>query len=116
MKIWADNVKVGDEFWYERISGLPSSGFQYSTVVKKDTKNFRMPCLIMENGDRVFVNTWVYEHKSDIPAWVIEEAINYIESFILVHEDKIKVSQNIIDGLKNDIQELKKFIDNEKEE
>ena len=24
MKIWANNVKEGDSFWYERISGLPA--------------------------------------------------------------------------------------------
>lgn len=116
MKIWANDVKEGDSFWYERISGLPSSGFKYSTVVRKDTKSFRMPSLEMENGDRVFVNNWVYENLEDIPDNKIIEAIDYMESFILVHEEKIKTSQRIIEGLKNDIEELKNLKSNEKEE
>lgn len=116
MKIWANDVKEGDSFWYSRISGLPGSGFKYSTVVRRDTKSFRMPSLEMENGDRVFVNDWVYESLGDIPDERIDAAIDYIESFILVHEDKIKTSQQIIEGLKNDIEELKKLKSNEKEE
>ena len=116
MKIWANDAKVGDSFWYSRISGLPGSSFKYSTVVKKDTKSFRMPSLEMENGDRVFVNNWVYENLEDIPDSKIIEAIDYMESFILVHEDKIKTSQRIIEGLKNDIEELKNLKSNEKEE
>lgn len=116
MKIWANDAKEGDSFWYSRISGLPGSRFEYSTVVMKDTKSFRMPSLVMENGDRVFVNTWVYESLEDIPNDRIDEAIDYIESFILVHEDKIRTSQQIIEGLKNDIEELKKLKSNEKEE
>ena len=116
MKIWANDAKVGDLFWYERISGLPGSNFKYSTVVRRDTKSFRMPSLEMENGDRVFVNNWVYESLEDIPDERIVEAIEYIESFILVHEDKIKTSQRIIEGLKSDIEELKKLKSNEKEE
>ena len=47
MKIWANDVKEGDSFWYSRISGLPGSGFKYSTVVRRDTKSFRMPSLEM---------------------------------------------------------------------
>lgn len=116
MKIWVNDVKEGDSFWYSRISGLPGSNFKYSTVVKRDTKSFRMPSLEMENGDRVFVNNWVYESLEDIPDERIVEAIEYIESFILVHEDKIKTSQRIIEGLKSDIEELKKLKSNEKEE
>ena len=116
MRIWANNAEEGETFWYERISGLPGSGFRYSTVVRKDTKSFRMPSLEMENGDRVFVNTWVYESLEDIDEKRINEAIDYVESFILVHEDKIKTSQRIIEGLKNDIEELKKLKSNEKEE
>jgi hypothetical protein len=55
MKIWADNVKEGDSFWYK--SGI---GFKFSKVVKKDFKTFMMPSLLMENGDRLFVNEYVY--------------------------------------------------------
>lgn len=78
-----------------------------------------MPALVMENGDRVFVNNWVYENLEDIPDSKIIEAIDYMESFILVHEDKIKTSQQIIEGLKNDIERLnllKTRKSNEKEE
>ena len=119
MRIWANNAEEGESFWYERISGLPGSGFRYSKVVMKDTKSFRMPCLVMENGDRVFVNTWVYESLEDIPDQKIGEAVIYIESFILEHENKIKTSQQIIEGLKNDIERIKLLKtrkSNEKEE
>jgi hypothetical protein len=42
----------------------------------------------------------------DIDEKRINEAIDYMESFILVHENKIKTSQQIIEGLKNDIERL----------
>ena len=111
MKIWADNVKVGDEFWYKS-----SQGFSFSKVVKKDFKTFLMPSLIMENGDRLFVNEWVYENKEDISKEEIEILIAYQESVIKECEKEIETTQIKIARISKDIQELKKFIDNEKEE
>lgn len=111
MKIWADNVKVGDSFWYKS-----SSGFRFSKVVKKDFKTFLMPSLIMENGDRLFVNEWVYENKEDISKEEIEVLIAYQESVIKECEKEIETTQMKIARISKDIQELKKFIDNEKEE
>lgn len=111
MKIWADNVKVGAEIWYKS-----SSGFRFSKVVKKDFKTFLMPSLIMENGDRLFVNEYVYESQEDISKEEIETLITYQESVIKECEKEIQTNQMRIARISKDIQELKKLRDNEKEE
>ena len=111
MKIWADNVKVGDEFWYRG-----SSGFRFSKVVKKDFKTFMMPSLLMENGDRLFINEYVYENKEDISKDEIDTLITYQESVIKECEKEIQTIQMRIARISKDIQELKKLRDNEKEE
>lgn len=111
MKIWADNVKEGDSFWYK--SGI---GFKFSKVVKKDFKTFMMPSLLMENGDRVFVNEYVYENKEDISTEEIDTLITYQESIIKECEKEIQTTQMRIARISKDIQELKKLRGNEKEE
>ena len=91
MEIWADNVKVGDEIWYK--SSKSSSGFQFSKVTKKDFKRFLIPTLIMENGDRLFVNQFVYDSKEDISKEKIETLITYKESVMNEHEDYAQYAQ-----------------------
>ena len=111
MKIWADNVKVGDSFWYRS-----SQGFSFSKVVKKDFKTFLMPSLIMENGDRVFVNEWVYEDKRDISKEEIDTMITYYKSVIEDCEIEIQATQMKIARISKDIQELENCKNYEKEE
>lgn len=111
MKIWADNVKVGDEIWYKS-----SVGFRFSKVIQKDFKTFLMPSLIMENRDRLFVNEWVYENKEDISEEEIETLITYQESVIKECEKEIQTIQMKIARISKDIQELKNLRGNEKEE
>ena len=111
MKIWADNVKVGDEIWYKSCCG-----FKFGKVAKKDFKTFLMPSLIMENGDRLFVNEYVYEDLKDVSREEIEVLITYHESVIKECEAEIQATQMKIARISKDIQELKKLIDNEKEE
>lgn len=111
MRIWADNVKVGDEIWYKS-----SSGFRFSKVVKKDFKTFLMPSLLMENRDRLFVNEWVYESWEDISKEKIETLITYQESVIKECEKEIQTNQMKITRISKDIQELKNLEDNEHEE
>ena len=53
MKIWGDNLKVGDTIWYEYDYDI-----RQSTVKKRDTKTFMMPSLILANGNRIFVNDY----------------------------------------------------------
>ena len=45
MKIWGNDLKVGDTIYYEYDFDI-----RQSTVKERDTKTFKMPSLIMENG------------------------------------------------------------------
>lgn len=60
MKIWGNRLEVGDTVYYEYDLDI-----KQSTVKEKDTKTFRMPSLIMENGDRIFVNDYCYTEKQE---------------------------------------------------
>ena len=45
MKIWGNDLKVGDNIYYEYDYDI-----RQSTVKERDEKSFRMPSLILENG------------------------------------------------------------------
>lgn len=71
MKIWGNNLKVGDTIYYEYDFEI-----RQSTVKEKDTKSFRMPSLIMENGNRIFVNSYYYTEKQEVIDNLIDELKN----------------------------------------
>ena len=71
MKIWGNNLKVGDTIYYEYDFEI-----KQSTVKEKDTKSFRMPSLIMENGNRIFVNSYYYTEKQEMIDNLIDELKN----------------------------------------
>lgn len=71
MKIWGNNLKVGDTIYYEYDFEI-----KQSTVKEKDTKSFRMPSLIMENGNRIFVNSYYYTEKQEVIDNMIDELKN----------------------------------------
>lgn len=69
MKIWGSNdLKVGDTIYYEYDCDI-----RQSTVKERDGKTFKMPSLIMENGDRIFVNSYYYTEKQEVIDNVLED-------------------------------------------
>ena len=68
MKIWGNELKVGDTIYYEYDLDI-----RQSTVKERDTKTFKMPSLIMENGDRIFVNDYYYTSKQEAIDNILDE-------------------------------------------
>lgn len=70
MKIWGNDLKVGDEVYYIR-----SFKIEKDKIASRDNLSFRMPSWITEeNGDRLFVNDWYYTEKEDLFTYnVIED-------------------------------------------
>ena len=68
MKIWGNDLKPGDAVYYEYDLDI-----RHSTIKERDTKTFKMPSLIMENGDRIFVNSYYYTEKQEVIDNVLED-------------------------------------------
>jgi len=68
MKIWGNDLKPGDVVYYEYDLDI-----RHSTIKERDTKTFKMPSLIMENGDRIFVNSYYYTEKQEVIDNVLED-------------------------------------------
>lgn len=104
MKIWGNDLKVGDTIYYEY-----DLDFRQSTVKVKDTKSFKMPSLIMENGDRIFVNDYYYTEKQE----VIDNLIDELKNRCLKKLDEIKKEQKLLtfteSVIKDKLKELRKF-------
>ena len=104
MKIWGNDLKVGDTIYYEY-----DLDFRQSTVKVKDTKSFKMPSLIMENGDRIFVNDYYYTEKQE----VIDNLIDELKNRCLKKLDEIKKEQELLtfteSVIKDKLKELRKF-------
>ena len=71
MKIWGNHLKVGDTIYYEYDFCI-----KQSTIKERDEKSFRMPSLIMETGDRIFVNNYYYTEKQEVIDNIFEELKN----------------------------------------
>ena len=68
MKIWGNNIEIGQEIYYEYDFEIKNS-----KVIKRDTKTFKMPSLILENGNRIFVNNWYYTEKQEVIDNILED-------------------------------------------
>lgn len=104
MKIWGNNLNVGDTIYYEYDFEI-----KQSTVKAKDTESFKMPSLIMENGDRIFVNSYYYTEKQE----VIDNLVKEIQTRCLNKLDEIKKEQKHLTFretiIKDKLKELRKF-------
>ena len=52
MKIWANDLKVGEAVWYEWVWG-----FKQAKVAEIDKHTFSMPTLVFDNGDKIFCDS-----------------------------------------------------------
>lgn len=106
MKIWGNHLKVGDTIYYEYDYDI-----RQSTVKERDEKSFRMPSLIMENGNRIFVNDYYYTEKQEVINNILEELKNKCKSKL----EEIDKQQNLLKFSKlvieDKLKELDKFTD-----
>ena len=104
MKIWGNNLNVGDTIYYEYDLDI-----RKSTVKEKDTKSFRIPSLILENGNRIFVNEYYYTEKQEVIDNLIDDLKNRCENKlndIKKEQELLTFTESII---KDKLKELRKF-------
>lgn len=104
MKIWGDNLKVGDTIYYEYDFDI-----KQSTVKKRDTKTFMMPSLILENGDRLFVNDYYYTEKQEVIDNIIEELKDRCKSKLEEIDKQQKLLSFSKSVIEDKLKELNKF-------
>lgn len=106
MKIWGNHLKVGDTIYYEYDYDI-----RQSTVKERDEKSFRMPSLIMENGNRIFVNDYYYTEKQEVIDNILEELKDRCKSKLedIDKQQKLLIfSKSVIE---DKLKELDKFTD-----
>ena len=104
MKIWGDNLKVGDTIYYEYDYDI-----RQSTVKKRDTKTFMMPSLIMENGNRLFVNDYYYTEKQEVIDNIVEDLKDRCKSKLEEIDKQQKLLQFSKIVIEDKLKELDKF-------
>lgn len=106
MKIWGNHLKVGDTIYYEYDYDI-----RQSTVKERDEKSFRMPSLILENGNRIFVNDYYYTEKQEVIDNIVEDLKDRCKSKL----EEIDKQQNLLKFSKtifeDKLKDLDKFID-----
>ena len=106
MKIWGNHLKVGDTIYYEYDYDI-----RQSTVKERDTKTFRMPSLIMENGNRLFVNDYYYTEKQEVIDNIVEDLKDRCKSKLEEIDKQQKLLQFSKIVIEDKLKELDKFTD-----
>ena len=104
MKIWGNNLKVGDTIYYEYDYDI-----RQSTVKERDTKTFKMPSLILENGDRLFVNDYYYTEKQEVIDNIVEDLKDRCKSKLEEIDKQQKLLQFSKTVIEDKLKELDKF-------
>ena len=104
MKIWANDLKIGETVWYEWIWC-----FKQATVVSIDKRTFSMPTLVFDNGDKIFVNQYCYTDKSDITSEMIDDMLLEAKAKRFEWGEEITLLQTKIDTITKQINDLEKF-------
>lgn len=68
MKVWGNDLEIGQEIYYEDHYEI-----KFGKILEKDFNTFRMPSLILDNNDRIFVNQYYYTDKEEMINDVIED-------------------------------------------
>ena len=103
MKIWGNDLKVGDTIYYEYDFDI-----RQSTVKEIDTMSFKMPSLILENGNRIFVNSYYYTEKQEVIDNILEDLKDRCKSKL----EDIDKQQKLLKFSKSIIEDKLKELDN----
>ena len=104
MKIWGNDLKIGDTIYYEYDFEI-----KHSTVKERDTKTFKMPSLIMESGDRIFVNSYYYTEKQEVIDNVIEDLKSRCKTKLEDTKKQIQLLKFTETTISDKLKEIKKF-------
>lgn len=91
MKIWGNDLTVGQKFYY-----IDDFEIKYGEVKEIDKKSFRMPSIITDLMDRVFVNQYYYTEREE----VIENLVETIRANINKNLEDIEFEKNVLDSKK----------------
>ena len=91
MKIWGNDLTVGQKLYY-----IDDFEIKYGEVKEIDKKSFRMPSIITDLMDRVFVNQYYYIEREE----VIENLVETLRANINKNLEDIEFEKNILDSKK----------------
>lgn len=91
MKIWGNDLKVGQKIYY-----IDDFEIKYGEVKEIDTRTFKMPSIITDLTDRLFVNQYYYTEKKEI----IENLVETLRANINKNLEDIEFERNVLDSKK----------------
>ena len=103
MKIWANELNVGDNIWYQ-------SGYEFknATIIEK-SYDFKMPTFKLDNGELLFVNAYVYTDRMDITNELIDDVIDSCNKEVESYTSEIIILSDKIAKMKQHIYKLKQM-------
>jgi hypothetical protein len=104
MKIWGNDLEIGQDIYYE-----DNYEIKQGKVIEKDFKTFRMPSLILDNKDRIFVNKYYYTDKQEMINEVIEDLKIKCNEEILSLNKSILIKTLLRTSLENKLKKLNEY-------
>lgn len=103
MKIWGNDLKIGDIIYYEYDFEI-----KHSRIINRD-HTYKMPNLALENGDTLPINQYYYTNEEDLKE-IISDLKKQCENYIQVIEKDIVLLKAKKLGLEKKLNNLDKFI------
>lgn len=91
MKIWGNDLKVGQKIYY-----IGDFEIKYGEIKEIDTRTFKMPSIITDLRDRLFVDQYYYTEKDE----VIENLVETLRANINKNLEDIEIEKKILDSKK----------------
>lgn len=91
MKIWGNDLKVGQKIYY-----IDDFEIKYGEVKEIDKKSFKMPSIITDLMDRLFVNQYYYTEKEE----VIENLVERLRTHINKNLEDIEFEKKVLNSKK----------------
>ncbi len=104
MKIWGNDLEIGQDIYYE-----DNYEIKQGKVIEKDFKTFRMPSLILDNKDRIFVNKYYYTDKQEMINEVIEDLKIKCNEEILSLNKSILIKTLLRKSLENKLKKMNEY-------
>lgn len=91
MKIWGNDLKIGQKIYY-----IDDFEIKYGEVKEIDKKSFKMPSIITDLMDRLFVNQYYYTERGE----VIENLVKTLRANINKNLEDIEFEKKVLDSKK----------------
>jgi hypothetical protein len=91
MKIWGNDLKVGQKIYY-----IDDFEIKYGEVKEIDNRTFKMPSIITDLMDRLFVNQYYYTDKEE----AIDNLVETVRNNINKNLEDIEFEKKVLDSKK----------------